>query len=256
MSRWTKGPDVLGLTPADFTFLAAAVFIAGVVRGFAGFAFSALVMASCITILPPVELIPICTMLEMVASSVLLNGNVAGADRGMVIALQSGAVVGTPIGLALTTRIDPQLSGLVALAVITTLALLQLARLRLPVGSGPVPAVATGLVAGTVTGLASVGGMVTALYLLARQLPARVTRSSMILLVFFGGTLAVLWQLVFGMVTLTAVARMAAFALPCLAGVLLGRRLFLPQYERYYRPFCLVLLVGLAGFGLIRRIAA
>ena len=52
--------DLLGLSGSEIAILAVICFGAGMVRGFSGFALSALVMASAALILPPVQLIPIC----------------------------------------------------------------------------------------------------------------------------------------------------------------------------------------------------
>ena len=57
--------DMAGLTEQEFWILAGIVVAAGIVRGFSGFALSALIMASAIIILPPVELIPMLWWLEM-----------------------------------------------------------------------------------------------------------------------------------------------------------------------------------------------
>ena len=52
--------SLLDLPQFDALFLISAVLVAGIVRGFAGFGLSALVMASCAVFIPPVELIPVC----------------------------------------------------------------------------------------------------------------------------------------------------------------------------------------------------
>ena len=53
---------------------AGVVFVAGIVRGFSGFALSALFMASVAVVLPPVELIPICYVLEVTTSLIMFIG--------------------------------------------------------------------------------------------------------------------------------------------------------------------------------------
>lgn len=63
----------LVLPPAQSLIAGLAVFAAGMVRGFAGFALSALVMASIALIIPPVELIAVCWVLEMSASLLLVR---------------------------------------------------------------------------------------------------------------------------------------------------------------------------------------
>ena len=254
MSRWTSGADVLGLGPYELTYVMAAVFCAGVVRGFSGFALSALIMASCVLILPPVVLIPVCTLLELAASAMLLRRGVGEADTGMLLRLHAAAALGIPAGLMLTTSVDPNLSALIALALVSSLAALQLARVQLPAGGLPTT-LAVGLVAGLATGLASIGGMVIVLYVLALNMPARVARASMIFSVFLGGALSLCWQIGFGMMTWLALQRALVLVLPCLAGLWIGRRLFTPAYERHYRKFCLSLLLTLAAIGIVQRLA-
>jgi len=48
--------QLTGLSPAGMMIVVTAVFLAGLIRGFAGFGLSAVVMASAATILPPIEL--------------------------------------------------------------------------------------------------------------------------------------------------------------------------------------------------------
>ena len=62
------------LTGREFLILTVIVIVAGIVRGFSGFALSAVVMASAVIILPPVQLIPICWWLEMTASVLMARG--------------------------------------------------------------------------------------------------------------------------------------------------------------------------------------
>ncbi|MEZ5715820.1 MAG: sulfite exporter TauE/SafE family protein [Paracoccaceae bacterium] len=243
------------LSPAQLAFAAAAVFLAGVVRGFTGFALSALIMAALVALIPPVQLIPVCMLLELAASALLIKGGLGDADRTMALRLQTGALLGVPLGLWLTTTLPPDLSRRIALLLVLGLAGAQLLRLRLPVSRAALPTVATGIFSGLVTGLASIGGMVIALYALALSIPPRQMRGTLILIIFIGGALGLMWQTAFGMLTTTALARAALLAPPALAGVLIGRRLFTPAYERYYRPLTLTLLIALALFNLARSLA-
>ena len=152
--------QLLNLTPTEFGTLAAITFVAGVVRGFTGFALSALVMASAALILSPVELIPMVWWLEMSASILMLRGGWEDADRGIAFGLVMGSALGVPIGLLLTVNVSPDISRLIALCVIVCLAAMQLAKLRLSFLQTPPGLYASGLTAGIATGLAAVGGMV------------------------------------------------------------------------------------------------
>lgn len=242
----------LDLSLPDLILLAGIAFAAGLVRGFSGFALSALVMASAILILPPVQLIPICWMLEMVASLLMVRGGVADADKRIALGLAFTSALGVPFGLYLTTTLPVDTTRLLALAVLITLAVLQLARVRLPFLATNPGLYGSGLIAGVVSGIASIGGMVVALYVLSQDRPARVMRGSLVLFLFASSFFSLAWLLGYGVMNAQAVTRGAALAVPCACGVILGKMLFRPSLERFYKPFALCLLIGLATVSLGR----
>ncbi|WP_342078445.1 sulfite exporter TauE/SafE family protein [Yoonia sp. SS1-5] len=244
--------DIVNLTGQEFALLAVIVLVAGIVRGFSGFALSALIMASAVIILPPVELIPMLWWLELSASVLMLKGGWADADRTAAIGLVIGSTAGWPLGLWLTLSLPVETSKIIALAVIITLAVSQLSKLKLPFLATKPGLYGTGILAGIVSGLAHVGGMVVALYVLASDAPARQMRGSLVLFLFLGSITSMVTLLAFGVMDFSGVSRGLVFALPTLLGVYLGQKLFTPGLAQYYRPFCLVLLCALAGAGLIR----
>jgi len=243
---------LVDLTVTQFAICVTVVFLAGVVRGFSGFALSALVMASLVLIIPPVELIAVCWFLELGASILMVRGGFKEANMSVVVGLVVGSALGAPIGLYLTKTLPVDISKTVALVVILILAATQLLRLR-PVFLATVPGLyISGILAGIVTGLASVGGMIVALYVLARDAPARVMRSSLVMFLFLSSLTSFIYLYAYGMMGDAAVARGLILAVPCMAGVLTGKAIFRPALEPYYRPFCLSLLVFLAAVGLVR----
>jgi hypothetical protein len=120
------------LTQSEFLILIGLAILAGIVRGFSGFALSAMVMATAVIILPPIELLPMLWWLEMSASILMLKNGWDGADKTMTYALVIGATIGWPIGLALTIAISVAASKTIALAVIGLLAITLLAKIRMP----------------------------------------------------------------------------------------------------------------------------
>lgn len=240
------------LTLTQFWLLLTITLTAGIVRGFSGFALSAIVMASAVTFLPPIHLIPICFWLELCASILMARGGWKEADRGIVLGLVIGSAVGTPIGLALTTNISVEASKLTVLILVMVLALVQLAKVRIAFLATRPGLYASGLAAGIVTGLASVGGMVVALYVLSQDAPARKMRAALVLFLFVSSATSMIYLIYFDVMTMTAINRAAVFALPTFIGVIIGQKMFIPRLERFYRPFCLALLTALAMAGLIR----
>lgn len=128
-------------------------FAAGLVRGFTGFALSAFGLALAVLIIPPVELIPVMWWLEMAASVVMLRHGWGGADMKAAATLVVGSTFGLIIGLNITTNVDAELSQRVALCLLISLAVLQLAKIRIPHLASRPGTIATGVLAGLPQGL-------------------------------------------------------------------------------------------------------
>lgn len=240
------------LTATEFAICTVAVFAAGMVRGFAGFALSALVMASLVIIIPPVELIAICWFLEMSASLLMVRGGFREADLKVVFGLFLGSAIGSPIGLYFTKTLPLETSKRVALILVLALSVAQLLKVR-PAFLATTPGLyLSGLTAGIATGLASVGGMIVALYVLARNAPARTMRASLVMFLFAGSLTSFFYLYLYGMMGSQNIVRGLVLAVPCMLGVMVGQRMFRPNWEPYYKPFCLGLLMVLAASGLVR----
>ena len=250
MIAWLSTQTAL---PFDtLAILALICFCAGLVRGFAGFALSALIMASAVMFLPPIELIPICWTLEIVASTLMFKGGLAGADKRMVLILFMGSFMGMPLGLWLTTTWQPETSTLVTLALILGLAMLQFSPLRIPGLNRAAGTLAAGVLAGVAGGIAMLGGMVIALFVLSRNASARTMRASLSMFVLISTAASIFYLLAYGVMDRQAALRGIVLITPTVLGVLIGSRLFIPRLEPWYRPFCLTLLICLAVAGLLR----
>ncbi|MBA3625302.1 MAG: sulfite exporter TauE/SafE family protein, partial [Methylibium sp.] len=77
--------------------------VAGVVRGFAGFGFSALTVAGMSLFMPPASIVPVALVLEVLASLSLLRSTAHHADRDWLRWLVAGNAVFIPVGVALLT---------------------------------------------------------------------------------------------------------------------------------------------------------
>ena len=242
----------LSLTPSEVALLAAIVFVAGLVRGFAGFALSALVMALAANFIAPILLIPMLWFQEMAASLLMARGAWQDADRKRTALLVIGNWVGWPLGLWLTVTLPVETSKRVALAVVLILAALQLLKVNIPALASRAGTLIAGLVAGIVSGVAHVGGMVVALYVLSQNDSARSMRGSLVLYLFIGSLGALVYLLAFGVMTRQVAFASLTLVPVTLLAVWLGTKLFNPRWEPYYKPFCLCLLIGLAALSLIR----
>ena len=240
------------LAPGELILCTGAIFVAAIVRGFAGFALSALIMASVVTILPPVELIPVCFLLEATASLMMFRGGMKEADMRIVWGLAISSAVGSPIGLYATTTLPVDTSKLIALTLLIVLAALQLFKVRIPLLATRPGLYFSGLTAGIATGLASIGGMVVALYVLSQEKAARTMRASLVMFLAITMFTTLIYLLYYEVLDMMAARRGLVFAPVVIAGVLAGSWLFRPSLEGFYKRFCLVLLLSLAGVSLVR----
>ena len=182
----------------------------------------------------------------------MLRGGFQMADRKIAWGLAIGSVVGTPVGLMATMAVAPDTSRTIALCLILVLALLQLLRKSPAFLATTAGLYVAGVTSGIATGLASVGGMVVALYVLAQQAPAARMRASLVMYLFLTMFSSALWLSVSGVLDMLAVKRALVFAPFVIGGVLLGTVLFRPSLEQFYKRFCLTLLMALALVGLAR----
>lgn len=238
--------EVLEFSSGEWIALAIIAGFAGLVRGFSGFALSAVVMASAASFVPPVKLIPICWWLEISASVLMVRGGIAQADRRIVGGLVLGSAIGLPMGLMLTLALPATISKAAALVLLTALALMQLARVELKFLATTPGLLGSGVGSGIATGIAGVGGMVVALYVLVQNMPARVMRASLVMYLFLASAISIVTHFWFGTMDWLAILRGWSFVPITMIGVWLGGKLFNPVWEPYYKPFCLILLIVLA----------
>ena len=242
----------LALNNSDLLILILICFFAGLIRGFSGFGLSAFVMSLALTIIPPIELIPVCWWMEFVASVFMIRNGWKDSDKKISVILWLGAVFGLPVGIALTTILDFQTSKIVALVLILILALILLKNFKIQFLSTSVGTISSGVFAGVATGLASIGGMIVAIYVLASQNSARRVRASIVLYIFLNSVTTCIFLILFDVMDHKAFERGILLAVPSSIGVVLGSILFMQKLEKYYRPFSLGLLISFSLVGLIR----
>ena len=244
--------ETLALNNSDLSLLILICFFAGVIRGFSGFGLSAFVMSLAVTIIPPIELIPICWLMEFIAGFFLIKNGWKESDKKISVTLWLGAIFGLPMGIFLTTKLDFQTSKIVALVLILILSIILLRNFKLNFLSTKLGTILAGVFAGVATGLASIGGMIVATYVLASQNSARRMRASLVVYILLNSLTTFIFLILFDVLDQKAFLRGVLLALPCSIGVVLGSILFMQKLEKYYRSFLLGLLITFSIVGLIR----
>ncbi|MCW5639249.1 MAG: sulfite exporter TauE/SafE family protein [Rubrivivax sp.] len=238
----------------------AVVAAAGVVRGFAGFGFSAVTVAGLSLVVSPVEIVPVAFVLEVLASVHQVPGSWRDIHARWLGWLVLGNALAIPLGLALLGWLPETPLRLL----IGTLLLLATAVLR----SGATAhleatrsvRLATGLASGLANGVAAIGGIMVAVLLSATALEPAAMRATLIALFLFTDLYALAWaaglswladapNVLLGAATAAWVLWMLP---PMLVGIAIGQRGFAGVSPAAFRRRVLELLVVVSALTMLR----
>ena len=105
--------ETINLSIGNFIFFCAVILLASFVRGFSGFGFSASSISLLSFILPPVEIVPIILLLEVIASFFMIPSIWGKINWKFVIFLLFGVTLGTPLGVKLLSILESKLMHMV-----------------------------------------------------------------------------------------------------------------------------------------------
>lgn len=233
---------------------------AGLVRGFSGFGFSALTVASISLFMAPAEVVPAVLVLEILAGISAWRAAVRDLDMAWLKSLVIGNAILVPIGVYLLAHLDPVLLRLV----VGTALLLMAAGLRWrsaqPLQPNRCVQAATGVLSGFLNGLAASGGAAAALLMAACHVPALAMRGTLIVYVSFACGYTLLWASVFSQgsdagidVFSSQTLRWILVLAPgMLLGMRLGRKAFARSNPDGFRLLVLNLLIAISTISVMR----
>ncbi len=244
-------PFDLGLGGA--VWMAVAVLVAALVRGYSGFGYSALVIAASSLVMNPLNMVAVVVILETAMSLQAWRGVGRDVDWRRVGFLLAGAAVGLPLGLWALTGISEDAARAIISAYVLVMCLVLLAGWQL---SGEWRG-GSNFAAGIVSGLANapgMGGLPIAAFFAAQAIPANVFRATLIayfpLLDIYSAPLY--WY--HGLVSWDTIwASVIALPLTFLGNWLGGRHFFASDPQEF-RRFAIVLLAVLATLGLLKAV--
>jgi len=247
---------VLALFPAipdNFTLiiLAFVVFAAGYVRGFSGFGFSAIVVASMAIIMEPLVIIVMVMLFEICASAFQINHAWQRLDQPQVGRLLAGAVIGMPIGVALLVSLDIDMVRIAISALVLGLALILLSGWSLKKRPGSPGQFLVGIGSGFANS-AAIGGLPVGLFLTAQNAEPARFRANMIGYLFALDIVGIGIMAYFGKFSLDIIITAAALFPAMFLGVHLGSRQFFSTPPKSFRKLVIVLLIGLSLAGLAK----
>ncbi|MBI1170753.1 TSUP family transporter [bacterium] len=242
-----------GLGPLGLAWMILAMLVAGFVRGYSGFGFSAMTIAASSLVMNPLHFVACVVVWEMVMSLQAWSGLGSNVDWKRVGLLLGGAVIGLPLGIwALQTINEDQARAAIS-AYVLAMSVILLFGWRLKGETGALAHVGAGIVSG-LANAPGMGGLPVVAFFAAQGIPPAVFRATLVayfpILDVYSGP--VYWYN--GMVTWpTVTTTLIGLPLVLLANWL-GSRHFLSTDPKDFRRFAILLLAGLAALGLIKAV--
>ena len=232
-------------------FLAIALLGAAYVRGYSGFGFSAIFIASAALVTNPLPLIPVVFACEMLMTVFQARGIRGHIDWRRVFALLGGAAIALPFSVSIILSVGPETARLAVSVIVLIMSLILLSGWTLEKRIASPGHIGVGVVSG-ICNSAGIGGLPAAAFMTAQPMAAATFRATMI--VYLTGldfiTMPFLWH--GGLVTSETLNGLA-LAFPILGvGIWLGSRRFTAASPDGFRKFAIFLLLTLAILGLLR----
>ncbi len=231
---------------------------AGIVRGFAGFGYSALTVAGLSVFVAPATVVPAVLALEVVASISMWRSAMRDADRDWLRWLLLGNLIFIPFGIALLAVLpETLLRLLVGSALLITAVGLRLASTRT---FAPTPGLrmTAGIASGLLNGVAASGGVAAAMLMAASRLPAAALRATMVTFLLYAGAYALFCAALVphgkaaSLLSIDTLRWALLLAPTMLAGIWIGKHSFANADPTGYRHHVLTLLIVISALGVLR----
>jgi len=238
-------PSVDFLT-LEFLYAMLIIFAAGVVHGVTGFG-GGLVMVPLLALLwGPVQAITIMVVLAFTISIQITIPVIPVVNWREIRPMLLAGLFFTPVGTALLVILDPLLVKKVIAAAVLFLTVISIMGWTYKGPRGFLPGFIAGAVGGCVNGVAAVGGPPMVLYLMSLPGDARQHRANIVAVISLMGLTVLASMLIADVITVEALVRIAVLALPFMASVWLGTRLFRFLPQSAFRLIVLWMLIALS----------
>jgi len=236
----------------ELLWLALIVFVAGIVRGCIGFAFSALVVASTSLWLDVKYTVIMVIFMEVVASLFMLKNVKAEIDYPLLKIITIGSVIASFFGVWILANIHPDLHQVLISVYLLVVALISLFKFEFKKPATNARLYMTGVIAGFYNGLAGLGGIFVASMLTSSRYPIKNIRATMVVYFFVIEVAFFIGAYINNLVTKEVVFTSFLLCIPMLIGIFFGAKLFTSLPEKTLKRMVLITLLVLSVAGLIK----
>lgn len=231
-------------------FLAFGAFLAGIVRGFAGFGTAMIYLPVAGQVLGPFEALTTLIIKDLTAPLIHVPRAMKDGDPGDVLRLATGAALAVPLGVLVLTLVEPVVFRWSVSIVTLCLLVILVSGMRY---RGPMtkPLIfGTGAMGGFLGGSVGLPGPPVILLYMASTLPPKTIRANNTLYLILADVILLVVLAWKGLLVSSAVALGFLMILPYLAGNWLGALIFKPGYEKIYRRVAYAIIAASALLGL------
>ena len=227
-----------------------ATFIAGVVRGIAGFGYALIVIGGLNLVALPIEVVPLATLLDLVAGIGMIPRVWREVHWSGARWLGLGALLGIPIGISVLVVLNPDMMrlGISVAILISVILIAQGVVLRTVPGRGLI--FLTGGLSGFLSGSGGIPGPPVILLFLSSPLPIGTTRATTIAFLLLVDSVALIGMASQGLVDTETLLRAAALVPITFLGIAIGSRLYRVATPKQVKYMALGLLAVLAIMGI------
>jgi uncharacterized membrane protein YfcA len=245
-----------GLSSYEMFALSSIILVASIIRGYAGFGFSAIVVAGASLFLPTREVVPLVLLLEVIASLQMATQVWRYVNRRMVASILAASILFIPLGQYVLLWVEVESMRVIAGILMLAAVVLTATGRSFPVKNEAKGWFLIGTVSGFMNGLLAMGGMWVMIFLLGSGIPIVTMRASLVALFFATDSYAVLVGSGQGLINDIILVRFA-WALPALfIGVWIGSRKFEKSNANTYKKVVLWVLATLAVMLLLKALFA
>lgn len=218
-----------------FWFLCFGAFLAGLVRGFAGFGTAMIYLPVAGQVLGPFEALTTLIIIDLTAPLIHVPRALRDGHPADVLRLAVGAAIAVPFGVWALTLVAPEAFrwGVSVTALCVLICLITGIRYRGELTKGLI--FLTGLAGGFLGGSVGIPGAPVILLYMASTLPAKTVRANNTLYLILADVILLAVLGLRGLLAFSALAIGVLAILPYLVGNWLGAKMFRPGHEELYR---------------------
>ncbi len=243
-------PDLTLDDPRMIALTGVVALVAGVLRGFSGFAGPAVMVVVLTQFYSPLSVLTKVVIIDAMSYPLLVPSTVREFNRRVIAIVTLATLAGLPFGTYLLTETDPAVIKRAIAAVVALSVMVMLTGRRFRATPSIAVHIAVGLLAGVVLGATYIAFVVMIFFF---SLPASGAESRANA-VFWGGILScalIAAHIALGNISVDDVWRSMLLGIVYLAGTGAGVWCFRRTGEREFRRAVLWLLLGLAAIGLV-----